>query len=656
MAYYKCNYKEKGDHMLQLREKKLIQLLIASQTKQTSETLAADLGVSSKTIKNDVKRINQEFAGKSYKIVSQKGQGIWLEFSEDERNELQLLTAFQQENSPEETELRRFEILHLLLNKQNYLSVGAISEEVFASNSTILRDLDYLEKYLEGFDLKIERAPRKGIRLQGSEISFRIIKAELLKQETSVEAVLLDFVEIQKAFPEISLTTIKSILVDFQQEHTFKLSDVALKGLIIHIAISLQRLQNNQFIEMSADELSTLTVKEEWKLASQLYQKLADHFALAFEKSEVGYLTIHLLGANLTNQTMQETVLLDYQHIDQELLGKLLSWTTAIDETFRTKLAADQKFLAAFLLHLKPLLNRLSYGINIKNPWSRELKQKYPRAYEIGVAYAELIYQEASLLLNEDEICYLVLHIETALDRQQQAIVNSVTAIIVCATGMGTSYFLKTKLQQAFPELEIVGISSAMDQSLGQTTADIIISTVPLHLPQQRVVYVSPVLNATEKDVLQQQIQQFVQKESLLAELLTENLIVLQVELDSVEEIIQLGADILAKTEYVTTDFAESALRREKLSATAIGNLVAIPHAYQGSVQKQGIAVLQLAKPINWSGEQVQLVFLLAIDSKIQQQFASIFEELALFTQDLHKVKQVIQAATKTEIRRLLLT
>ncbi|WP_265456493.1 BglG family transcription antiterminator [Enterococcus sp. HY326] len=642
--------------MLQLREKKLVQLLMANQTKQTSETLADALAVSSKTIKNDVKRINQEFADKPYQIVSQKGKGIWLEFAEDERNELQLLTAFQQENSPEETELRRFEILHLLLDQQNYLSVGAISEAVFASSSTILRDLDSLADYLREFNLEIERAPRKGIRLLGSEIALRIIKAELLKQETSVEAALLDFVEIQKTFPEISLAAIKAILFDFQQEQAFKLSDVALKGLIIHIAISLQRLQNNQFIEMTADELAVLTAKKEWQLASQLYQKLAEHFDLAFEKSEVGYLTIHLLGANLANQTYQETELSGYQQIDQELLSKLIVWTTAIDNTFQTQLAQDQQFLTAFLLHLKPLLNRLSYGINIKNPWSRELKQKYPRAYEIGVAYAELIYQETNLLLNEDEICYLVLHIETALDRQQQAVNNSVTAIIVCATGMGTSYFLKTKLQQAFPELEIIGISSAMDQSLPQTTADLIISTVPIQVPQKKVVYVSPVLNATETAGLQQQIQQVGQKESSLTSLLTEDLINLHVELDSVEKIIQFGAASLAKAGYVTADFAKSALQREKLSATAIGNLVAIPHAYQGNVQQQGIAVLQLAKPIDWSGEQVQLVFLLAIDSQIQQQFASIFEELALFTQDLHKVKQVIQAPTKKEVRHLLLT
>ncbi|MGG5330685.1 BglG family transcription antiterminator [Enterococcus sp. AZ163] len=641
--------------MLQLREKKLIQLLMDKPLgeKQTSNALALELSVSSKTIKNDIKRINASFADKPYRIFTQKGQGIWLDYPTESVNELRLLSLVNNEDSTEEMEIRKRDILHVLLNTQEYLSVKCIAEQIFSSNSTVLRDLDALENYLASFNVSLIRAPRKGIKIEGDEIAFRILKAELLKQETAAEEMLLDFVDMQKTFPDVCVSEIKQLVLDFQKEFAIELSDIALKGLIIHIAISLQRLSHNQYVEMGQSELSKLEKQKEWSLAEKLYLRLVQHFELLYKQSEIGYLTIHLMGANLANQPFSAAAVLQQQPIDQELLVILKEWSQQIDQLFSASLAKDQRFLSALLLHLKPLLNRLSYGISIKNPWTKELKKKYPRAYEIAVAYAECIRNRYQLTLNEDEICYLVMHIESAIDRSSLVTAEPVTALIVCASGMGTSYLLKSKLEKEFPQLEIIGISSAVDPRLLHYQAELIISTVPLNIPDVKVVYVSPVLNEKERKAVQQNLN--TKESSHLASLLSPSLVFLQSKMQTPEEVIRQGVNALEKDGYVTADFLELVLQRECLSSTAIGNLVAIPHAYQGSVVKQGIAVIQLEKSISWKNEQVQLVFVLAIDTNIQHLFADIFEELAAFTQDTARVNKVLQAKTKKEALALIM-
>ena len=70
--------------MLLAREKKIVTLLIEHEDKLTTTQIATSLKVSSRTIKADIKKINEELEKHSCRINSQQGVGLWIEYDNHE--------------------------------------------------------------------------------------------------------------------------------------------------------------------------------------------------------------------------------------------------------------------------------------------------------------------------------------------------------------------------------------------------------------------------------------------------------------------------------------------------------------------------------------------------------------------------------------------
>ena len=71
-------------------------------------------------------------------------------------------------------------------------------------------------------------------------------------------------------------------------------------------------------------------------------------------------------------------------------------------------------------------------------------------------------------------------------------------AMVVCPSGMATSWFLVSRLQAEFPELALVDVQSASSYDPSKGDYDVVISTVPLVMDDADVVVVSPLLSSTD--------------------------------------------------------------------------------------------------------------------------------------------------------------
>ena len=81
----------------------------------------------------------------------------------------------------------------------------------------------------------------------------------------------------------------------------------------------------------------------------------------------------------------------------------------------------------------------------------------------------------------------------------------------------------------------------------------------------------------------------------------------------SKEEIIKTATDILRKKGYITEDFYQSVLNREKISSTEIGNGIAIPHGLDTFVNHTAIVLITLEEPILWKEDMVRVIFFTAV-------------------------------------------
>lgn len=71
-------------NLLNKREIEILRLLSSNKEYQTGESMAVLLGVSSRTIRNDVKSLNKILLQHGANIISKKGRGYELEFQDHE--------------------------------------------------------------------------------------------------------------------------------------------------------------------------------------------------------------------------------------------------------------------------------------------------------------------------------------------------------------------------------------------------------------------------------------------------------------------------------------------------------------------------------------------------------------------------------------------
>lgn len=68
-------------------------------------------------------------------------------------------------------------------------------------------------------------------------------------------------------------------------------------------------------------------------------------------------------------------------------------------------------------LHIKAVMNRMKYGLNIRNPLLKDIKTSYPYAFELALTASDILSRHLGAPIHEDETGYLAIHFGAALNR-----------------------------------------------------------------------------------------------------------------------------------------------------------------------------------------------------------------------------------------------
>ncbi len=159
-------------------------------------------------------------------------------------------------------------------------------------------------------------------------------------------------------------------------------------------------------------------------------------------------------------------------------------------------LSTDSLLFEGLLFHIKPLLNRLKYHITIRNPLLDDIKAELQDIFTLTQRAMQVTAERFHYgPIDDDEIGYLCVHFQAALERQ----IAHKRILLVCSSGVGTSHLLKSRILRAFPDWIIVGVISAstLDDFCQQEPVDLVISTIHLDISTLPTVYVTAFLTTT---------------------------------------------------------------------------------------------------------------------------------------------------------------
>ncbi|WP_231889840.1 BglG family transcription antiterminator [Oceanobacillus sp. Castelsardo] len=495
----------------------LLHLLTAVEEVKVKD-LAEILEVSERTIHRDLKKIEHTLADYHLKLEKKMGLGLRIEGKSKDKEQLHSLIIGEAATdfTPEE---RKAIILTMLLEKKEPIKLFTLAHELGVTSATISSDLNQLEDEVESFDLSIVRQKGLGIRIEGNEAKKRSALSHLIsqnihpiglanqlkkqiqqnsKRRNHITNRLMDYVNPK------DLEIIEKRVEQACKNLPYELAESGYVGLVVHLTLAIQRLQNGDVIHFDEDYLQKIEGTEEYKTAKKIIQELEFDLSLNIPVDEIGYITMHLLGAKLRTDrnNLMEDNSLDIALKANELIRN-------VSKLLKKDLADNNKLLNDLTIHLKPAVFRLKQGMTIKNPMLKEIKRDYFDFFQI--VQKGVVETFPDINFPEDEIGYLVLHFAATLLQVEGK--SNLKALVICSSGIGTSKILATKLMQKIPEIREVENKSLFDlEDDVMREYDLIVSTIPLEKVEGNYILTSPML--TEAEI--HRIKKEIRKKSLI--------------------------------------------------------------------------------------------------------------------------------------------
>lgn len=628
-----------------LRQKKLLEIFKYSTGFITVDYLSGELQVSRRTIHSDLNQLES----KGISFEKKPGVGIRL-CSADINEEVEEQDKF----SPE---FRRKQLIKELLFLGKTVTYQAFSIRFMVSPSSILADVNHIKKYILKDSSTELIYDEYGTRLQGSEALWQrtminyneyLLKNEGFSfREESGRRLLYEFYD-----PEL-VETCYHITSSLREYNIYYVADYYLSNVFNVLLVLVQRLSENhhhiiEHNEFYSDQIMTLMC---YTVAKDLLELVTKDHDITFENSDVYFLSIYLKANRITFKTTTNNFGLRFEEIVRNMIDRMAKCANV-------DLQNDKELYDNICLHLVPMIHRLKNHIYIENPMLDEIKKEYRLMFELTWLVVDSLTRELNITMTEDEVGFLMLHFQNALEKQKK----SKRILVVCPNGVATSTLIANRIRRVLPPLDIIEIAALEEaETFEYANIDFIVSTVPLDIKDVLVVVVSMILNAKDLEKIEE-----VYKSKLLipdennhnlkieepVKYLDQNHIFFHRGKITKEEVVQKVCQKLEQDNMVDSGFQDSIVEREKKGGTDNVYGGAIPHGAVSTVKQTCLAVWVNDEPIKWTKYKVKVIVFLALSEEDMKNTKKVLENGFSFI----KSKEIIEKLTAAETREQLIT
>ncbi|MGN1343251.1 MAG: BglG family transcription antiterminator, partial [Traorella sp.] len=642
------------------RERQILEILYTGHKKYTTAQIASLLQMSSRTIKNDIKKIKDELENSGCIIHTKTGEGIWLEYTIEGQEYLEKILISNENNAAILPEMRKYYIALELLRNDHYISMESISNKLFTSKSTIVNDVNKLIDFFYKYQLELEKSVKYGIIIKGNELKKRIAEAAVLRKIVAYQDNQV-LNRLQPFFDNVHLEEIGKMIVDTEEKFNLIISDNSYINFILQISLMIEHILQDKKCDYFDVDIKDDSL--EWKVTQYLVEKIQNEIKIDISKNDCNYIYMNVVGLKYQNKSIYQNKNIDnIRKISSETFDGIIEILKEVDTVYGEDLSKDNEFIVSLFIHLNALFTRLVNSIYLENPLKKSIKNDLAYEYEISTYISQLLSREHYYFLKEDDICDLALYVGASIKRRKaNSLKRNPSVVIVCGSGMSTSQFLEAKIKLAFPDIIIKDtIPLLKAYNLKKEDQDFVISTVPLQLDDIDVVHVSPILEENDIAKLDKRLKLNFEENynhgiyNQLLSCIKESICFFKCDCRSQEEVIYLMSTRLMNQKYVDEGFIESVKKRENLASTSIGDGFAIPHSFKGHVLKPGIGFMTLKKPIQWGEEKVQIILMIAMDPSNKEPFKLIFGQLATLTKDVERIQRILEASNYKEFKNAL--
>ena len=507
------------------RTKQILKVMLQQNQTISIKNLADQVGVSKRTIQRELEYIDSSLKKYQIHFHSRTGVGVWLEGNEEEKLRLlqDITTGYTYDVSNREDRRKRL-VLEILKNK-GLKKLFYYSSKFQVSEATISADLEAVEEWLNRQGLFVVRKPGSGVEIEGSEASYRKAIRTFIDENMDTR-VLREAYEsddnVRESCDELSQSKIGQILnndilkrvvnclMEMEDPRVMSLTENSYIGLVIHIAIAVNRIVKNEIIESDTRWTEEVLQGEDYELAQKIVCELEKEFDIDIPPLEISYICLHIKGAKHERIAWEGQKSAGRENRElQQLINEMIDVFDA-ENSFLLK--QDDEFIQGLLAHLQPTFIRILYDMQIANPVLEDIKKGYPDIYERCIRVANVLAEWIGKPVPEEEIGFLTVHFGAAVVRLEgrKEEVRNVSMGIVCSSGIGISRLMSSKLEKAFHDRVVITTYGKKDITpyiIAKT--DFFVSSISLENVDAPVLYVNPLLSEEDMEQVRKMVYRY---------------------------------------------------------------------------------------------------------------------------------------------------
>ena len=408
-----------------MRVKNILQKIFRQSDYITVTAIAEELGVSNSTIVRELPAVEKWLSKRGCKLEKKAGVGIRASGSLEDKNKIITLLEQEKEEKMYTPRERQTIICSELLQNQEPVKLYTFAKILDVAEGTISNDLDKLEQWLGEHGVTLVRRQGLGVYIEGKEDNIRkcminliyensnenyllsLIRKNISKEQVPVSnAELIASSRLLNLVNSNTIYELETLVHQAEDQIGYNLADSAVVGLIVHLAIAIQRIKKNEDIAMDKQFMEELKTSDEYAVAEGLALKMEDIFDIKVPLDEIGYITMHIKGSKNREDSSKNI----QKAIQNSELVELSKEIIRIGENETGKfLSQNEKLLTGLVNHLGPAISRLKMNLETRNPLYKEIKDHYPDLLKLANKCVEAVEKTIGIKMPETEIAYIAM-------------------------------------------------------------------------------------------------------------------------------------------------------------------------------------------------------------------------------------------------------
>lgn len=221
--------------------------------------------------------------------------------------------------------------------------------------------------------------------------------------------------------PEV--LTLTETIVDMGEAELKKaLNTTLLFSLADHIQAAVERLDHDQLLDENTLQWEIpFLYYQEYQMGLKALAVINQTLNVNLPKSEASFIALHFVNAQNDFDSMNETMMI--AQITKSIVR-------TIQSLFDISLNKESISYSRFVTHIRYFMNRQFHQQQLpisQNETLYEIIQsQYPKSYACGLMIREKLKKEYHIDVSDDEMIYLIIHIERVVEETQQTPIKTV--------------------------------------------------------------------------------------------------------------------------------------------------------------------------------------------------------------------------------------